>query len=166
MWTDIATLILVFLHCLHHCCSSNSNMDNDHDNVDRRGRGRPRTFRVCKAAPFNNCQKRRQWAFNGYCARCYKLNVEGELMDLPERRNNNDIADQRGWCHLRTFRLCRAATLNSFCIETKDSIYTKVLLLSLRPTTAVFRYEDIEYISSSFLHREDIQCGSWGLKRR
>ena len=49
------------------------------------------TFKPCIAAPRNNCQRRQQWAFGGYCAKCYKLFGKGNRTAGPTaERNNNE----------------------------------------------------------------------------
>ncbi len=47
-----------------------------------------------------------------------------------------------------------------------SSDHTTGLLLLFKPTTSVFRYDEIQNISSSFLHRDEIECGSRGLNSR
>ncbi len=44
--------------------------------------------------------------------------------------------------------------------------YTMGLLLSLRPTTPILRWEEMQNISSPDLQREEIECGSCGLNNR
>ena len=46
------------------------------------------------------------------------------------------------------------------------NVQTTLFLLSLSPTMAVLRYDDMQYTSSSGLHLEDIECGSCGLNMR
>ena len=46
-------------------------------------------YRFCRAKPWNNCEKRWQYTFKGYCSKCSKLYVEGDPTAQPEAERNN-----------------------------------------------------------------------------